>query len=271
MAFAGHFHCHREFSPLVTFPCRVCGKSCASPAGLASHHRIVHQGHYFGARKKGEKLTGQALIEQRKHIAKAIAASPNYIKKGERVRFVCAYSECSNVFYRVPSRLKFGVAEPCCSKSCAAKHGKRVPPATDPVVQSARMKARFAADPSCNPFFGRTPENFNGWGYGGFVPELGFKIRSTWERDYLLAMQENGIEFTYEPERFHLGRFTYLPDVVIDDTNFYIEITGWDKPIKKLKRGLFLLQYDVRLYVVDKPPTDKNIADLLMVCKEVMP
>ena len=86
----------------------------------------------------------------------------------------------------------------------------------------------------------------------------------------MLALQEAEIPFVYEPERFFFGRFSYLPDVVIGDTDFYIEITGWDKPAKQRKRLLFMLNYDVRLCVVDLPPTQTTKGALVSICKEVM-
>lgn len=134
------------------------------------------------------------------------------------------------------------------------------------------MRERFAADPTSNPFYGRTPTNYEGWGCGGYVPELGYSVRSSWERDYLIALQSAGIKFEYEPHRVDLGDgMTYLPDVLIDDTNFYVEITGWDKPIKQEKRRRFVEIYDVRLHVVYERPTDDSIADLIAVCEEVVP
>ena len=133
------------------------------------------------------------------------------------------------------------------------------------------MKARYKADPTSNPFYGRTPTNYRGFGKGGYVKELGYSVRSLWEKDYLIGLKRAGVKFTYEPWRFDLGTCTYCPDLVINGTNFFIEIKGRDTKEAKMKRRLFKQMYEVRLCVVRTRPTPARIARLVRRCKEVMP
>jgi hypothetical protein len=73
-----------------------------------------------------------------------------------------------------------------------------------------------------------------------FSKKLGYKVRSRWERYYLLALKRAGIRHSYEPKRFTLpDGNTYLPDIFLNDTNIYVEIKGWDQPKSKEKRILF--------------------------------
>jgi hypothetical protein len=178
---------------------------------------------------------------------------------------------CSKTFSVVPSQVK---RRKYCSKSClglARSKAGHKPPRPKAGVQSAKMKARFKADPTSNPFYGRTPSNYRGFGKGGYVKELGYKVRSSWERDYLVGLKKAGIKFTYEPWRFDLGTCTYCPDLVINGTNYFIEIKGLDNKEAKMKRRLFKRLYDVRLRVVRTRPTSARIARLARSCKEVMP
>ena len=235
-----------------------------SGAGVAMHMKWVN-GKVHPT--KGKKLSGDALKRQQKHIDVARANSPSHKKAGKRVTLTC---KCGKQFEVVPSAAK---RRKYCSKSCLAKFTPRgsLSDKQKKAISEAQKK-RYKENPESNPFYGRTPTNYQGWGHGGFCKELGFHVRSTWERDYLIALKEAAIVFTYEPKRFDLGqgRGTYLPDLQITKTHF-IEITGWDKPGKAEKRELFCEVYpDFTLYVVNKAPSDLTKQELIDYCKEVI-
>src|SRR3954447_16068099 len=117
-----------------------------------------------------------------------LAANPNHVNSGVRVEMVCKRLGCGETFEVVLSQSRRRLY---CSKRCSGLvNGK--PPRTDPEIQAQRMRERYAADPASNPFFGRTPVNYRGFGCGGFDEILGFSVRSSWERDYLRGLQVAG-------------------------------------------------------------------------------
>jgi peptide methionine sulfoxide reductase MsrB len=289
--------------------CDHCGKLFKSGAGVAMHMKWVNGKTHP---TKGKKLTGLALEKQKQYIKIAQAKSPTGKNAGKRVELnclacnkkffvvpsqidrrkycskICSYKNINvinNINYsqgykRVTLNCKnckkqFQVApsqankRKCCSRYCA----NQIPMSQKQKdLISLNQKIRFKENPESNPFYGRTPTNYNGWGHGGYCEELGFHVRSTWERDYLIALKEAAIVFTYEPKRFDLGngRGTYLPDIQITETDF-IEITGWDKPGKAEKRKLFCEVYpDYTLHVINKAPSDQTKQKLIDYCKEVV-
>ena len=186
-----------------------------------------------------------------------------------KVTLTCSRLGCTKTFLETPGRTKY---RKYCSKACLAKDRPR-DPMTDEQKEiiSQAQKDRFAKDPTSNPFYGRTPTNYQGWGHGQFVECLGFWVRSTWERDYLLALKAANVEFEYEAVRFDLdGKGTYCPDIRLGNRDIYVEITGWDKPGKAEKRRLFQDIYGHPLYVIDQRPTKGHIAEFVALCKEVI-
>jgi hypothetical protein len=288
--------------------CDHCGKLFKSGAGVAMHMKWVNGKTHP---TKGNKLSGEALKKQRQYMAEARTKSPSWKNVGKRVELVCltcndkfevipsqatwrkyCSKQCSyigspsvNINYsknyegvilicehcKVEFKVVSSQADKrkCCSRYCA----NQIPMSKEQRKKiSENQKKRFKENPESNPFYGRTPTNYQGWGLGGFCEELGFHVRSTWERDYLIALKKAAIVFTYEPKRFDLGngRGTYLPDVQITETDF-IEITGWDKPGKAEKRKLFCEVYpEFTLHVVDKAPSDLTKQELIDYCKEVV-
>lgn len=215
---------------------------------------------------KGRKYTGEGLKARQESLAKARAQSPSYKKKGKRLAVVCEI--CGKRVWLLPSIAK---RQKYCSLECLHRSqvGREISDEQKKAISKAQ-KDRFQKNPRSNPFFGRTPSNFKGWGYGGYVPELGFSVRSTWEREYLVALKEAGVEFQYEPKRFDLETSTYLPDLQLSDTVF-VEITGWDKPGKAEKREKFRQMYGHTLLVWKERPSEKAKADFVRLCKGVMP
>lgn len=220
--------------------------------------------------KRGPK---KAEIKYRCHHCKHKFSAGNLVRHQKahnlpvrNFRIIRQCKWCGDDFETVRSR----VNPECCSKSCLALYHERIPPPCDPKVQSERMKERFRLDASSNPFYGRTPTNYKGWGLGGYVEELGFSVRSSWEKDYLLALKTNHILFAYEPHRVDLGDCTYLPDILIKRTNFYIEIIGIEKETRTAKMEKFIDLYDVRLYVVRERPSEASMKSLVKICKEVI-
>ena len=60
-------------------------------------------------------------------------------------------------------------------------------------------------------------------------------------------MKENRIEYQYEPLRFFIkhedGNMTYMIDARIRNTNIFLEVKGWCKPLSILKMSEFRKQY----------------------------
>lgn len=236
--------------------CDHCNQIFRSGAGLALHMRHV-QGSF--------KRSPMSPEGDARRIAGIKARS---IQQG--VSKPCHRIGCNNLIEGPPAataRRKY------CSKSCLGMD-RTNSPMTDKQRQqiSLAQKRRYELNPTANPFYGRTPTNYRGWGHGQFVAKLGYWVRSTWERDYLIALQQARVSFTYEPERFDLldGRGTYMPDVQLGDSRVYIEITGWDKPGKAIKRDLFREVYGYTLYVIDQKPTPGHVAQFVAMCQEVM-
>jgi len=216
---------------------------------------------------KGKKLDGQALDIRRESIknTKPWEKSPNFGK--ELIVRVCL---CCKKEYRIHvSREK---TSKFCSKNCLgiANSSGRVHSLSAKKKMSDAQKERYLKNPRSNPFFGRTPTNYRGWGKGQYVDELGYWVRSTWEKEYLTALKNAGILFEYESERFDLGDSTYLPDVRLIGTNFYIEISGWEKPGKAEKRQKFRDMYDVDMVVITDRPTDISKENLISICRGVI-
>lgn len=232
--------------------------------------------HYERVRKHGDPhhsrtYSPEGLASRRKSLEEVRAKSSSYLKKDQRVTLLCKH--CKQPFNVIPFRSKGNYKRTYCSEICSrASHVGKVLSQEQKDAISAAQRKRFKENPESNPFYGRTPTNYNGWGHGQFVEELGYWVRSTWERDYLVALKQAGILFEYESERFDLGNGngTYCPDLRLDGQRIYIEITGWDKPSKVRKRQLFREKYTYPLYVWDKKPTVAHIAEFVAMCKVVI-
>lgn len=68
-------------------------------------------------------------------------------------------------------------------------------------------------------------------------------FRSNWEANYARILNEQKIEWKYEPETFQLSTgLTYTPDFKIGE-NKYVELKGWYDNDSKQKIELFLKEY----------------------------
>lgn len=70
-----------------------------------------------------------------------------------------------------------------------------------------------------------------------------FWMRSSWEVAYAKYLDKNKIQWQYEPRIFEVGKFRYIPDFYLPDTDTYVEIKGrWRNNAKK-KFNLFQKMY----------------------------
>ena len=102
-----------------------------------------------------------------------------------------------------------------------------------------------------HPSFGKVSSPRAGRGRGGFIPELGHYVRSTWEANVARWLIQNGIEYAYEPQTFIFESFSYTPDFFTPHNNQYIEVKGWWSEDDRLKVDRFLKDGH-NLWVIDR-------------------
>ncbi|MFH0928008.1 MAG: DNA polymerase III subunit alpha [bacterium] len=95
-----------------------------------------------------------------------------------------------------------------------------------------------------NHMFGRPSHHRN----GGFRPDLGHYVRSSWEADFARILRLHQLEYQYEPQTFALQRqngevLHYTPDFFVPSENAYYEIKGWMHDLDAEKIALFGEQY----------------------------
>jgi hypothetical protein len=137
---------------------------------------------------------------------------------------------------------------------------------------SALAKARYK-DPTKNPFYNKCHSEKsrrkmsitlsdgrmagkNNPSYGiphypalVYVKELGYKVRSSWEKEVFCNLKDNEIDCDYEPIAFDLKNgHTYTPDGIIND-DIVIEVKGpiSDWQIEKMK--LFKKLYSQYIFI----------------------
>jgi hypothetical protein len=75
-----------------------------------------------------------------------------------------------------------------------------------------------------------------------------YLMRSTWEIKFAKYLDDNNINWEYEPKSFELiinnKEVTYTPDFYLKDFNEYIEIKGWWRDDAKLKYDAFVKKYN---------------------------
>jgi endogenous inhibitor of DNA gyrase (YacG/DUF329 family) len=83
-------------------------------------------------------------------------------------------------------------------------------------------------------------------GIYGRRPDLNNQFfRSTWEANFARICNLYGTKWEYEPKKFWLPELEayYYPDFYLPEINIYIEITGWENNLKKLKLESFAKNY----------------------------
>jgi hypothetical protein len=107
-------------------------------------------------------------------------------------------------------------------------------------------------------FYGKKP--FHGKG-DWYICKDGSKawMRSSWELKFAKYLDDNNIEWLYEPKSFPITyngkEGTYSPDFFLINENYYIEIKGWWRDDSYIKYNVFLKQYpdlDIKLYDKNK-------------------
>lgn len=79
----------------------------------------------------------------------------------------------------------------------------------------------------------------------------GIKMRSQLESKVAEQLDLEKIEWQYEPKRFNLGEFSYLPDFYLPEFNTWIEVKGYMTQIAQKKIDTFK-QLDYNLIVIKK-------------------
>jgi len=84
------------------------------------------------------------------------------------------------------------------------------------------------------------------------ICDVGYEVRSSYERKFSDGMYALNIKHTYEPELFHFkGGISYRPDYLISELNLYIELKGYMRLKDKIKHELFR-RAGYKLLILDK-------------------
>jgi len=103
-------------------------------------------------------------------------------------------------------------------------------------------------------FYGKKPKHGNGSWY---VCKDGSKVwmRSSWEIKLAKYLDQNNIEWLYEPKTFPINygnkKGTYSPDFFLVKEKYFIEVKGWWRDDAFVKYSSFLKQYPnivIKLY-----------------------
>ena len=85
-----------------------------------------------------------------------------------------------------------------------------------------------------------------------------FVFRSSWEANYARLLNHWGKSWRYESKRFEFPNqrrrpYSYTPDFYLPETDTYVEIKGYEKPIDRTKLRLMKKHYpDVKLSYIPK-------------------
>jgi len=113
--------------------------------------------------------------------------------------------------------------------------------------EKARLSARMKG--SQNPWWGKQTKHGprTHW-----VSYHGVKLRSSYELRFAKALDAHGLKWEYEPRRFDLGLWTFLPDFFLPETGAYWEVKGWFDPKSQKKVQLFRERYpEIPLVIAD--------------------
>ena len=83
---------------------------------------------------------------------------------------------------------------------------------------------------------------------GGYKPCLGVSVRSGWENNVLLWLNEKKIKWDYEPKSFYFEEVTrgtkgYIPDIWLEGEKVWIEVKGYMSSVDKTKIKRFKKYY----------------------------
>ncbi len=95
-----------------------------------------------------------------------------------------------------------------------------------------------------------TPQNnaFKGIGYR---EDLNHFFRSRWEANIARLFDYFGIIWQYEPNRFRLNNFVYIPDFYLPEFDKYVEISGFVREKKATKISIFNEKFPNKLIHID--------------------
>lgn len=90
------------------------------------------------------------------------------------------------------------------------------------------------------------------------VSSLSHQVRSSWEEKIAKLLQQNGIEYDYEPE-FQLSNGSYYPDFVLGA--YVVEVKGFSNERSINKATTFMNEFPSYTYVVvgDRIPCDVHL------------
>ena len=91
---------------------------------------------------------------------------------------------------------------------------------TELLVERLKKEGRWKG--KNNPRYGKPPL------HGKRVEYKGIKFRSSWEVITAKTLDENDIEWVYEPKKFQVNEdYTYTPDFFLPLYNLYLEVKGY--------------------------------------------
>jgi hypothetical protein len=121
-----------------------------------------------------------------------------------------------------------------------------------------------------NPMYGKIGQSYKKCFYD---KTLGHHVRSNWERNILLILKENNIDYAYEKKTFELPNInaTYTPDIIIKD--IVISIKGYLEKSALLKEQEFRKEYPNYKYITIthyKNFNSYNFVDSVLNYKEII-
>ena len=92
-------------------------------------------------------------------------------------------------------------------------------------------------------FSGKKGTMFGKTTHGKRIYYKGICMRSSWEVKFAYFLDCSNIKWKYEPKRFYMNNYTYLPDFYLPEFNCYIEIKGWFPKKSKKRFDTFKRKY----------------------------
>lgn len=79
------------------------------------------------------------------------------------------------------------------------------------------------------------------------------RLRSSWELAVARFLDQSGINFEYEKNRFHFENCTYMPDFFLPDEGVYWEVKGWMSKRSQKQITAFRENHpEIPLVIIDK-------------------